>query len=58
MRFLARLKGDLAFTVPQDIANIQMEFLQGVINLLLQGLCQSLAAGRRWVTHSPSLFWG
>lgn len=42
MIFLARFKGDLAFTVPQNIVNIQIKFLQG-----LQGLCQLLTAGRR-----------
>lgn len=47
MRFFARFKRALAFTVPQNIVSIQMKFSEGIINLMLQELCQLLTAGRR-----------
>lgn len=47
MRFLGRFKRDLAFTIPQNIVNIQVIFLEGIINLMPQGLCQLLTTGRK-----------
>lgn len=45
--FLARFKGDLAFTIPQNIVNIQIKFLEEIINLMLRGLYQLVTTGRR-----------